>query len=610
MRKPVVTLDWETEGIQARPVYPPKPVGLAVYEVGKPKIYMAFGHPCENNCTELQAKKVVKSYQRSHNCIYHNSAFDIEIAYKYSQAQPPKYFEDTLFLAFLYDPRDKAIGLKSLAEKYLGMSSEEQNNLKDWILENTDCKDTKKDPWGAHIAEAPGKLVGKYAIGDVVRTYKLFKFYMPSIKEMGMLESYVREKKVMPIFEKISTVGLKTSVRKLKTDIRKFEKHHKEIENDIKRNLRCSDLDIKSSKQLASVLDKRNKIDTWIYTKPSETFPNGQKSTSRDNILAGCNDKKLIYLLSRYGILSTYLSTFMNPWLEKSEKYGRIYPTFNQVRSADNEGNSVGTRTGRPSSSNPNLLNVPRNTDDLEKYKIGLPWMRNYILPDEDCVLNGRDYSQQEIRILAHFSEGPLLEAYQKNPTMDVHQYTIGLVKQMTGITLQRKTVKVLAFAMIYGMGVLGLSKKLNIEKSEAGKLKKAYLNAFPSIKELSDDLRGMGSRGEPLRTWGGRLYWKEESKKIDGVMRDFAYKMLNYLIQPSAADITKQAMINIDEYCDYSRLMLQVYDETLNSSEKGKQKSEMVKITECMEAVKLDLPMLTDGKTSAISWGKMKKCK
>lgn len=609
MKRKKVTIDFETHGIERRPEYPPVPVGVAIKEYGRAAKYYAWGHPYENNCSKREARKALHRYFQNYNCIFHDASFDIEVAIVHLGLRFPIEFEDTLFLAFLYDPRSKSLSLKPMAEEFLGMPPDEQEELREWILANTDCKDTKADPWGAHIAEAPGRLVGKYAKGDVIRTEGLYRFFYDEVKYMGMLDAYEREKKVLPIFEEMSREGIRINSRQLKKDIVLAEQERERLTKSIRRRLKSKELDIDSSQQLAKALDEQGKIDQWFYTRPSKTHPNGQKSTSRENLFAGCNDKRLVNDLARYGKLGTYLSTFMCPWLASGLQYGRVFPSFNQVRSADERGKTVGTRTGRPSSSAPNFLNVPRNTDD-EKYMSGLPWLRNYIFPDAGCVLNGRDYSQQEIRILAHFEKGSLNQQYKDNPDLDMHQYAMDLIFKMAGILLPRKILKTLAFGMLYGMGAKGLSKKLGIPKYEARRLKDTYLQVIPDVQQLIDDLKEMAQQDEPIVTWGGRLYWPEESKIVEGQLRNFDYKQLNYLIQGSAADITKQAMINVYEHCEHSRLMLQVYDELLLSSKKQCRVSEMKKIKEAMESVPLSVKLLSTGKWSPKSWGDMKECK
>lgn len=428
-----------------------------------------------------------------------------------------------------------------------------------------------------------------------------------------MYDAYQRELDVMPVFEKMSNRGIRIALPKLKRDVKKWHGLRDDAAKAIKRRLKCKDLNIDSSIQLADALDKSDKMRYWVMTKPSKTFPNGQRSTSRPNLIDGCSDKKLVELLSLHGVLGTYISTFGEAWIQKAtDTSGYLYPTFNQVRSPDEYGGGMrgGTRSGRPSSSNPNFFNVPRNPNDPDlPWTMVLPKIRNYIIPNPGMVFINRDYSQQEIRILAHFEEGVLFRTFLENPKMDVHIFVGDLIYEVTGIRYPRRHIKAINFGIAYGMGVPGLVKKLGCTDDEAKELKAAHRKALPAVKELDGEIKKMAKRGEPIYTWGGREYYVEEPKIVDGRKWTFEYKLLNYLIQGSAADCTKEAMILTDSAVS-GELVLQVYDELMVESDKGSYKKDMKLMKECMESIKFDVPMLTDGKYSPVSWGALKTYK
>jgi len=615
----IIPVDAETIGIEDRPVYPPKPVGVAL-KLPRNK-YMAWGHPVENNCTKGQVRKALMEVWKNHIPLFHNAAFDIEVlCTEFDLPYPKNGYHDTLFLAYLHDPRDKDLSLKPLADKYLDMPPDEQDRLNEWILENIFIpqgkKPSKKDPLGKYIALAPGKLVGKYAIGDIVRTEKLFKYFMAYIKERGMLDAYMREIKVMPVFEGMSKRGLRVALPKLKKDVKIWTGLQDDVAKSIRRKLKCKDLNIGSGPQLAKALDKADKIYYWTMTKPSRTFPKGQRSTSIPNLIEGCSDKKLIEQLNLHSVLGTYISTFGEAWIQKAtDSGGHLYPTFNQVRSpGDYSGMRGGTRSGRPSSSNPNLFNVPRNPYDEDRPWTGvLPKIRSYIIPEKGMTFLNRDYMQQEVRILAHFEEGALYRAFLEDPTMDVHNFVGDLIYTVTGVRYPRKFIKTINFGMVYGMGVPGLMKKLGCSDEEARALKAAHQQALPAVKDLSKDIKKISKGGEPIYTWGGREYYVEEPRKIEGRMRDFYYKLLNYLIQGSSAECTKEAMILVDDIYKHETdcyLTLQVYDELMSQCPKGDVKRIMKLKKDAMESIKFDVPMLTDGKTSSVSWGALKDYK
>ena len=601
----LVTVDFETEAIEKRPVYPPKPVGVAIKWEGKKPKYYAWGHPTENNCTKTEVVKILKDIFRNHVPVFHNAAFDIMVAVKHMGCKFPKEFHDTLFLAYLNDPREESLSLKPLADKYLDMPPEEQDELYEWIDQHiykpNKWRPTRANPYGAHIAEAPGKLVGKYAIGDVVRTEALFYYMEPKVIGNGMERAYTREREVLPIFEEMSETGICVAQRKLQNGIREWEEQVLEWERLIRKRLKSTTLDINSSKQLAEALDKTGKVTEWEYTAK------GNRSTAKQSLLRCCNDKTLLEWLRNYGSMQTYLSTFARPWLDSALSYnGRVYPSFNQVRTPQEHGKSYGTRTGRPSSTNPNFLNVPANQQNEL-----LPSMRNYLIPDPGTSFLIRDYSQQELRIAAHFEEDILYQAYLDNPYTDAHELVGDLITEATGIVFPRKPVKIVNFGVIYGMGIHGTANAIEGTEEEARELLNAHAKALPGIRSLSREIQSYAKKGNAIRTWGGRLYYAEKPKLINGVKRDFYYKLLNYLIQGSGADCTKEAMIRVnDAIKGYGRVVLQVYDELVITYEKGKEEKGMQLMKEAMESIEFDIPMLTDGKIGKRSWGEAIKSK
>lgn len=176
------TIDFETEAIVRGSPAPPRPVGVAIKKNDENARYYAFAHSSENNSTfEFVDNLLNELVNSNQTLIFHNAKFDINVAMCHFGTKFPIIYHDTMFMAFLNNPREKSLSLKPLADKYLDMPPDEQTELKNWILENV--KGSRESSWGAHIAEAPGKLVGRYAIGDVDRTFKLFSFFIDAIME-------------------------------------------------------------------------------------------------------------------------------------------------------------------------------------------------------------------------------------------------------------------------------------------------------------------------------------------------------------------------------------------------------------------------------------------
>ena len=149
----LAAVDFETDAIAKRPHFPPAPVGVAIME-GRTKFYMSWGHPEKNNCTRREAQQELLRVYKEKRVVFHNAAFDIEVGTVHLKLPTPKRFEDTLYLAYLNDPRDKSLGLKQLAEEYLSLPPDEQTELKEWILANVPGAKKAPTRWGAHISQA------------------------------------------------------------------------------------------------------------------------------------------------------------------------------------------------------------------------------------------------------------------------------------------------------------------------------------------------------------------------------------------------------------------------------------------------------------------------
>lgn len=616
----IACIDFETVGIQHRPKYPPIPVGVAVYEPGVKPRYMAWAHPVENNCTKQQATKELKRLYSKYAILCHHAKFDLDVAQVHLGVGWPKHgFHDTEFLAFLHNPYESRLALKPLAEKYLNMPPEEQDKLRDWIM--CHVPEAKGKPktwtkWGEYICRAPGRLVGRYAIGDVVRTYKLFNFLYKHIKQNGMLGAYQRDIELMPILLESERGGVKIAEKRLKNDLVDWNLWVMECDTWMRKRLKAPNLEIDSNEDLADALEKAGAVKEWIYTAPSKTYPNGQRSVAKDNIVQCIEDRQILQVLNYRGTLANAYRNFGRPWLEMAQNdNGFMHTNWNQVRSTDDRGKGgSGARTGRLSS-NPNFQNIPKKPPQLHatlpialRRRVGeIPHMRKYITPDaRGHTLLNRDYSQQELRILGHFEDDVLLEEYIRNPYMDIHETARLMINNMLGTNLTRDPIKTLGFGLIYGMGLGKLAKGMNLDVKMAKKIKDAYFDIFPGLTDLSKELKLSAKNNEPIRTWGGRLYYVEDPKIIKGRMTSFEYKLLNYLIQGSASDCTKQAMINYNSIKREGRLLVNVHDEILLDAPTKAARQEMKLLREAMGDVDFDVMMISDGKSSTRSWGEM----
>ena len=234
--------------------------------------------------------------------------------------------------------------------------------------------------------------------------------------------------------------------------------------------------------------------------------------------------------------------------------------------------------------------------------------MRKYLLPDKGFVWCKRDYSQQELRILAHYTEGRLFQRYQENPRIDAHEETQTLIKEYTGRELPRKHVKITGFSIIYGSGVPKLSLMLGVDPLEGKATRDAYFTALPEVPRLMNDCMQIGRLGQYITTWGGRIYYTEPPKLIKGRWYNYEYKLLNYLIQGSAGDCTKESIIRWYADRGAGEFLNTVHDENNIQAPKETWKQDMKKLRVAMESIEFDIKMLSDGYVGQ-SWATLEEC-
>lgn len=588
----MITLDFESEAIAPYPDFPPKPVGLAIKYDDGPALYLAWGHPTENNSTFEAAHYCLwEAYNSGHELLFQNARFDMAIAERFFDIPwgDPDRIQDTMYLIFLNNPLQTSLSLKPSAELLLGWPPEEQEAVRDWLVMHGVVPSNKKD-WGAHIAKAPGNLVGRYAGGDVDRTKALYDLLYPKIVEAGMLDAYRREQRCAPIFNRSEAEGIHIDMEALARDIPLYDDAFHQASKRVKELLHQDEneeFNIDSGPQLAESI-RLNGLgvpdDEWPKT------PTGKFSTARDVLMEVITDAELSRLLAYRGVLKTLLGTFMKPWYAKGELTGGVvHPRWNQVKS-----DQYGAKTGRLSSSDPNFQNIPTEFDEeVPDGYPALPHIRQYVLPDEGEVFVSADFHSQEIRMLGHFAEGAIKYIYDNDPSADIHQVAADIISDNTGLELKRKHTKIVAFSILYGAGVATMAGRMGVSMQEAGQTKRAYMKTLTGVKEFMDRTELSASTRTPIYTWGGRrLFAPEPVVQKDGRVSNKDYVLLNYLIQGSSADQTKQSIIEYDRTRQHGRFLATVHDEICISVPKKHLSTEISLLVEAMQSGEFNIPM------------------
>ena len=617
-----VTIDFETWGIEERPHYPPLPCGVSIKYAGKPAQYYAFAHISGNNCSWGEARDALaRAYAHKDGILCQNGKFDVDVAEVHLGLAVPRWqdIHDTMFLIFLDDPHQQELGLKPTVQRLFGEVPAERDAVIEWLVANqpvpgVKVSRSKQSPHYAmkYLPFAPGDLVGEYANDDTSDTERVFAHLYPKTVEREMLVAYDRERQLMPILLRMERRGLPVDLPRLRADVENYEAWFARLDAYLLKYLKAPDLNLDSGEQLMAAMDAAGKVDTTVALRTAT----GKLASNKDALLLAVKDTTLLALLRYRAQLKTALGTFMKPWLRMAEATGgTIHTTWNQVRAPKGDDTS-GARTGRLSATW--FMNMPKEFKDaregLKKLPAALadlpalPDCRSYIVPGPGRVLVDRDYSQQEPRILAHFEGGALQAQYVANPWLDLHDNARDELAKV-GKVYERKPVKNTNLGLIYGMGVGKLAVKNDMTVIESKGLKDAILKLYPGLKEMYQDMKYRMRANLPIRTWGGREIYCEPARLVDGKLRQFDYKMVNMLIQGSAADCTKEAIIRLDARIgelgkqDDWFILLLVHDQLTCSAPADEGREAMVELKGCMESVEFDVQILSEGAVSYENW-------
>lgn len=432
------------------------------------------------------------------------------------------------------------------------------NPLKDKYFYEDICRDYLK-----YTLKSREELIGKADYSTVYKNdrhnlimltscnsfvaYKGYKVLLSELKNNGMEELYYNIE--LPLIYSLNRME-KEGIRLDATSLREYGLMLKESIEKLEKDIytQCNvEFNINSPKQLGEVLFEKMGLKGGKKTKTGY-------STSAEVLEKLKEENPVIKDILEYRQLTKLKSTYADGLINYVEADGRIHGTFNQTITA----------TGRISSTEPNLQNIP----------IRMPLgslIRKVFIPKENCVFVDADYSQIELRILAHMSEDEsLIEAY--NSGMDIHSITASKVfnvplEQVT--KQQRSNAKAVNFGIVYGMSAFGLSQDLSISRKEATEYINQYFETYPKVKEYLDNIVAFAKEKGYVKTLFGRKRPIPELKSSNFMQKSFGERIaMNSPIQGTAADIMKIAMINVDKRLQQenmkSRIVLQVHDELL----------------------------------------------
>ena len=503
-----------------------------------------------------------------------NIKYDMEVLHNYGiNVQGPMF--DTMIAHYLIDPElqhnmdymaETILHYRTIhIDELIGPKGKNQKNMRDL------------DP----------KDVYEYAAEDADITLKLKNALEPRLKDVNAEKLFWdMEMPLVPVLADMETTGVCLDTDSLKETSTLFTKRMKALEKEIFEEA-GEEFNISSPKQVGEILFGKMKL----VDKPKKTRT-GQYVTSEEVLQQLRGKAKIVANILDYRGLKKLLGTYVDA-LPKliNPRTGHIHTSFNQTITA----------TGRLSSSDPNLQNIPVRDDDGKE-------IRKCFIPEPGCLFFSADYSQIELRIMAHLSgDENMIEAFREG--FDIHRATAAKIwhEDMDEVTdAQRKKAKQANFGIIYGITTYGLAQRMDIPNGEARQLIDDYFTTFPKVHAYMEKAKEEAREKGYAETLFGRRRYLPDINSKNGTVRGFAERnAINAPIQGSEADIIKVAMIRIwrrfKEEGIRSKMILQVHDE-LNFSvfPEEKEKVEKIVIEEMQGAYHLDVPLIADA-----GWGK-----
>ena len=503
-----------------------------------------------------------------------NIKYDYEVLTRYGVTLQGKMF-DTMIAHYLIQPElhhnmdymaETLLGYQTIhIEELLGPKGKKQKNMRD--LSPTD--------------------IYEYAAEDADITLRLKNVLEPRLKELGVEELFWNiEMPLVRVLADMELNGVCLDTEALQDTSKIFTERMKQYEQEIYKEA-GEEFNISSPKQVGDILFGKMQI----MDKPKKT-KTGQFVTSEEVLQSLENKSPIVRNILNYRGMKKLLSTYIDA-LPKliNPRTGHIHTSFNQALTA----------TGRLSSSDPNLQNIPVRTDDGKE-------IRKCFIPEEGCLFFSADYSQIELRIMAHLSEDEnMMEAFREGH--DIHRATAAKIwhVDIDKVTdAQRKKAKQANFGIIYGITTYGLAQRMDIPNSEAKELIEGYFRTFPKVQAYMEHAKEEARAKGYAETLFHRRRYLADINSRNATVRGFAERnAINAPIQGTEADIIKVAMVRIWERFKKedirSKMILQVHDE-LNFSvyPEEREQVERIVIEEMQNAYPLNVPLIADA-----GWGK-----
>ena len=562
-------------------------VGIAVAVPGR-KFYFPIAHGSGPNMNRKKTLEWFKDICESDAIkIFHNAMYDV-CWIKSMGIQINGQIVDTMIAASLIDENRFRFDLNSLSWDYLGHGKNES-------ALNEEAKSRGLDP-KADMWQLPAMYVGSYAEKDAELTLELWQIFKKELLHQDVESIFELETDLFPCLVDMRFLGVRVDVERAHKLKQQLTLQEETLLHQIKKETGV-DVQLMAARSVAKVFDKLG----LTYERTAKS----QAPSFTKNFISN-HEHPVVRMIAQAREVNKAHTTFIDTII-KHEHKGRIHADINQIRS-----DQGGTVTGRFSYSNPNLQQLPARNKDLG------PLIRSIFIPEKGHRWGSFDYSQQEPRLVVHYaalhkfpSVNDVIDNYENDTSTDFHQVVADMAK------IPRSQAKVINLGLFYGMGKAKLQAELGVSKDKAAELFDQYHAKVPFVKQLMNSASNRAQERGQIRTLLGRLcrfhLWEpnqfgmhkalphEEALQEHGpgIRRAFTYKSLNKLIQGSAADMTKKAMLDL--YKNDIIAHVQIHDELCISVKDQKQADKIVEIMQ--DAVTLEVPNKVDCEL-ANTWG------
>ncbi len=547
--------------------------------------YIPVGHSSSGNLSLDAVLAALKNPLTNPDIpkIGHNIKYDALVLARFGLVVEPLSF-DTMLAEWLIDPGSRNLGLKNLSLARLGI---EMTHIEDLI---------GKGKNQLSMADVPVENAAPYAAADADMTLRLKAVLEPELQKAGLMDVFKQaEMPLVPVLAQMEMNGIRLDLDFFHAFAKELNERVTDIEKRIYEAVGTV-FNINSTQQLSKILFERLRL-----TPPGNfrKTASGHYSTSADVLEELRGQHEVVDLVLEQRELTKLKSTYVDSLPEAVDPVtGRVHTSFNQS----------GSVTGRLSSSNPNLQNIPTRTDLGRR-------VRNGFIAEDGNVLLSVDYSQIELRIVAHISgDETMLEAFRHG--QDIHAATAAAIYSIPLEQVdkaQRRHAKAINFGLIYGMSAFGLTRSSGLTLGESENFVKAYFVQFPGVKKYLDATRKLATEQGYVETLlGRRRYFPLLQSQINHNVRQREEReAINAPIQGTAADIMKIAMLKVSDALPAAglkgQMLLQVHDEIVIECPQ-EELSQTAKLVQSVmsQAYPLSIPLSTEARWG-LNWGEMK---